>query len=717
MRNKLLLLLVTISFIKAAPLSFRVQVRDVWSGQIVKHAFGLVQNDTLQVDAKGFLHFESVEALATVRIGANGYFTEVLTANVLHSLPIVYLTPIEQTTFITVVRKRAFQSPLSIPTHRTLLTFSRPLTGSQLTQVLRMQSGLFLKSYGPTGSLQSIAVRGMSAEQTQVFVDGVPLNNLQLGSTDFSLLQGTALSAVEVYRGSSPILSGSGAIGGTLHFQTISPENHLKILVNSGHTSLKNNFFYTLLNIPTGKLKSVLQFSHANGRNHFTIQENGEQGELKNRDFRQNVLSLKSVYPLTSTLHWTLRLTQTRKQAGSPKPFTGFASEAANRARISIDNTLLQSTLKFSSSNLEGMLNGYLRNEWMAYRDPVLVINGQSLHSLHFNQEKGLQGRFHYSPRQALLIKSGVEYARQHISSSDAGQHGRSRASGYLLTDWQLLENRFSLQAFHLNAGLRLEKYSNHAPIFLPSVGLLFQWQQSQLFASAGKNFRIPGFNDLYWVPGGNPHLKAESAINVEVGGRSFWVKGPFYLQIESSLFQNRVKDQIKWLPNADGLWQPFNIAAVKSQGVELDFSLNSLNNLHQLFVTYTFTCSVKDKAEFPGDYTVGKQLPFLPREQIGLKVHSTWQPFRFFLATHYVSFRYLDFNNDPNRILPSYWESNFEITYSTAVKKLAVEFTFQIENLLNQSYRILPGYPMPGRYFAFSLQLMYNHQNKGGYE
>ena len=695
-----------------------LQVRDLWSGKPIAGA--IIESNGLKwcVKANGLVCLDSlnVDSGTTIIVSAPSYFPETITLKDLRQNPLIYLIPLEQTTFITVVGQRSYHSPLSIPAHRTVVTFNGPLTDQELVENLSVQSGLFFKSYGAPAALQTISLRGMSAEQTQVLLDGIPLNNLQLGSMDLSLLQGGDFDALEIYRGSNALLGGSGAIGGSLNLRSRTPLKHFNLQLNSGWNSLKNKQVSLQLDLPFQQIKNAFTFSHANGLNHYKTAFESGPVLLRNRDFRQNFVAWKTVFRPQNRWRFFFRIAQFKKAAGAPKAFTNLNSEATNRARITIDNTMLYAGFRFLAPEIfEMYFNGYLRNEWMTYHDPFLLINNQSLHSVHFNQEKGLQGRFHYSPRQSLLIKSGVELAEQKISSSNAGQHGRSRASFYVLSDWRLFEKRFSLQAFHLNGGLRLEKIDRYAAIWLPSAGFTLNWSLVQFFASIGKNFRVPNFNDLFWVPGGNPELKPEYSFNSEAGLRLLKTFGQWVTQNEISIFRNVVQNQIKWLPAPNGLWQPFNIAGVKSRGLEVDWTLTDLLERFKITLNYNYIQTLKNKAEYPEDPTVGNQLPFLPREKLAVSLQLKLRNFRLTFSAQQVSFRYLDFSNKADQILPGYLESHLSLGYHFSFNRFSLQPALQIENIFNKHYAILPGYPLPGRYFALNLNFKFNQQTNGG--
>ncbi|KAF5278903.1 hypothetical protein FQR65_LT15499 [Abscondita terminalis] len=95
----------------------------------------------------------------------------------------------------------------------------------------------------------------------------------------------------------------------------------------------------------------------------------------------------------------------------------------------------------------------------------------------------------------------------------------------------------------------------------------------------------IPVFNDLYWQPGGNINLNAETA-------HFHLVISPFYIKI---------KDMIRWLPTANGYWAPINTDNVESYGseVQIDYRKKITEN-HNINAQlgYSFTKSVNSDTQ-----------------------------------------------------------------------------------------------------------------------
>ncbi|NBC16255.1 MAG: TonB-dependent receptor plug domain-containing protein, partial [Bacteroidetes bacterium] len=92
-------------------------------------------------------------------------------------------------------------------------------TGAQnAAALLEARTGLFIKRYG-AGGAATLSLRGTSASQTRILVDGLRLSDPQSGQVDLSLLPTVLLEAVEVRHGAAG--GGSGSLGGTVHLRTL----------------------------------------------------------------------------------------------------------------------------------------------------------------------------------------------------------------------------------------------------------------------------------------------------------------------------------------------------------------------------------------------------------------------------------------------------------------------------------------------------------------
>ena len=89
-----------------------------------------------------------------------------------------------------------------------------------LSEVLSEQSGVQVNQYGGLGHYSTVSIRGSSAEQVSVYVDGVKINSAGSGAVDFSSLPLDQIEKIEIVKGAASSEFGSDALGGAVLIQT-----------------------------------------------------------------------------------------------------------------------------------------------------------------------------------------------------------------------------------------------------------------------------------------------------------------------------------------------------------------------------------------------------------------------------------------------------------------------------------------------------------------
>jgi iron complex outermembrane receptor protein len=204
------------------------------------------------------------------------------------------------------------------------------------------------------------------------------------------------------------------------------------------------------------------------------------------------------------------------------------------------------------------------------------------------------------------------------------------------------------------------------------------------------KNFRIPTFNDLYWVVGGNTDLQPEQAVQNEFG-QELTFEG---FKLTATGYHNRIRHMIQWKPEG-GNWSPENVANVRSYGVEflLEVSRKLRNHRFDLASTYAYTVSTNE--------ALNTQLTYVPFHKYTASLTYTYGGFM-------LNYQYL-FNgsvytlNDNQTKLPEYLVSNVGVFWFLG-KKRQSSVGLQALNCWNQSYQSVPGRPLPGRNFQVNL-------------
>ena len=84
----------------------------------------------------------------------------------------------------------------------------------RLDDLIGEQVGVQLRRFGGPGEPSELSIRGSTAAQVQVQLDGIPINSVLTGSTDLSQLCTGLIESVDIVRGGASLEVGGGAIGG-----------------------------------------------------------------------------------------------------------------------------------------------------------------------------------------------------------------------------------------------------------------------------------------------------------------------------------------------------------------------------------------------------------------------------------------------------------------------------------------------------------------------
>ena len=308
-----------------------IQFRDIWSLQPLADVRVIADKDTLFSDSSGVVCLgKGTEAGVRFTIVKAGYFKERISA----SQRLVWLTPIDAADEIVASGKSLRSSTMGLPAHVTRIAAQAAASGvnANMGELLKGISGVQLKTYGAGGQLQTISVRGMSAAQTQVSLDGVPLNNLQLGSVDLGLLDLNALGDALLYRGGSLYLGGSGAIGGALNIHTAELNSRFAYHLYYQRAPWGNEVFGGYVQIPLLGLRQQISFSRGYGTNNYSALKPNQNLRLLNRDFSRWNGQYQAEYDFSDQLNASVLFLQTKNNRGAPKPFISAQAEGGNKA-------------------------------------------------------------------------------------------------------------------------------------------------------------------------------------------------------------------------------------------------------------------------------------------------------------------------------------------------------------------------------------------------
>ena len=247
--------------------------------------------------------------------------------------------------------------------------------------------------------------------------------------------------------------------------------------------------------------------------------------------------------------------------------------------------------------------------------------------------------------------------------------------------------------------------------VWMPSVSLFFapaRWLEIDAFAK--RTYRLPSFNDLYYSLMGNSALVPESAAQLGVDIRMSARAGALDWEARLSPYYNHVDDKIVAIPTSSQFrWTMLNIGKVDITGVDAKVrtgrDLGFADRRADLTLRYTFQRALDHTT--PGSLTWGNQIPYIPLHSGGLNLSLQWERLTFSWDTTITGERWSrTANTDDYRIAP--WSlSDASIARRFLLEGLVngssrgfmpeLSVGIALNNIFNQSYQVVQGYPMPG--------------------
>jgi iron complex outermembrane receptor protein len=409
-------------------------------------------------------------------------------------------------------------------------------------ELLRQDSSIDVRARAPNGVQSDVSIRGGSFGQTLVLLNGLRFNDAQSGHHDFDLpIPLDMIGRVEALKGSGSMFYGSDAVAGVVNVIPRTPDQ-MEIRLRAAIGSFGTNQESASLSGLFGPVSEQLAFSR-----------DFSTGFMPDRDYRN--LSLGSETHIQTGLGFTdILLATNDRPFGADQFYGNYPSWERTRGWFAGVRQEIGSQTEVDF--------GYRRHTdlFVLFRDdPEIYANRHA--------DDTWQAAFRrWDPIESnTRLYYGVEGYRDSITSTNLGDHVRSRGAGYVAFDAR------ALRRFSLTAGVREEFYGSGQTQLSPTVaGGFWLTPALKIRASASHAFRLPSFTDLYYHDPaniGSPNLKPETAWDYE-GGLE-WAPSR-NLRASATVFHRRERDVIDYVRNSmNDIWRATNFDRLNFTGVE----------------------------------------------------------------------------------------------------------------------------------------------------
>lgn len=609
-----------------------------------------------------------------------------------------------------------------------------------MADVLAYNSSVFVKSYG-RATLSTVAFRGTSASHTQVSWNGMRINNPMLGMTDFSTIPSFFVDRASLLHGSSSVTEAGGGLGGLVKLGTAPdmPEGFglgyiqgigsFRTFDEFGRLTFRNDRWSTSTRVVYSSSPNDFKYTNHDKKLNIYDDDHNIVGQYnpteRNRSgsFRDLHLLQEVYFTPRGGDRFGMSAWFVNSNRELPMLTTDYADET------DFDNRQRERTFRgvvswdHSRSDWKTGLRGGYVNTWLAYdyrratspgKPMVSMTSSRSRVNTLYGQAEG-----EYTPSAKWYFTASASVYQHFVRSLDRSavvssaqddmigyDKARVEFSGSLSAKWQPT-SRLGLSVV-VREELFGEKWAAPVPaLFVDAV--LSHRGNVMAKASVTRNHRFPSLNDLYFMPGGNPDLKAEEGYTYDAGF-SFLVgkAGDFSLSGSATWFDSRIDNWIIWLPTTKGFFSPRNVKRVHAYGVELKSGLGwrpAPNWFLDFNASYSWTPSVNvGERMSSADISVGKQLPYVPVHSSSFTARLQHKGWALLYKWCYYSRRFTMSSNDISisGYLPDYFMNNVSLEKGFSFRPLDLQLKLAVNNLFNEDYLSVLSRPMPGINFEF---------------
>ncbi len=567
--------------------------------------------------------------------------------------------------------------------------FQHALEGFDAAQALSRTVGVGARRSGGLGDYTAVLIRGSSAQQVGVFLDGVPISGGYGNLIDLSLFPLLSISRIEVFRSMLPAEFGSEGIGGAINLipSDSSRQTMTRLMgafgsyglsrVGFAQTGGKGRLTYSA-NVSLESWIGDFPFYSDNGTPYNTLDDRTVR-RLNNDTLLLGVLGWMSwqLCPLT-------RLSVLESFGRKDKGLPGIGHNQAALTRLESMHQLLDVKIdrrSFLHTSIDAMARTYFQLYRQRYSDPQGELGVGAQDQVDTSYSLGLIARFTWAPDMHNLFAFIPEWRFETYSGRDRIGSGpgtgdlpssRRYRFGGALRDRVLLAG----ERLRLTPALRFDAlYSDVSGVsrtgiplqnsyenFLsPRLGVrVTAFQGLDIKGNIGRYFRPPTLMELFGDRGtavGNPDLESEKSVGGDLGlvyqnHNIAPLLNVFTAQ--AAFFGRRVDNLIGWVQNSQRTAIATNIANAHIAGAEFSgtagFSIHE-NVSAELSGNYTFLWTANRSKEPLLD---GNRLPGRPLHEAyaRLKICFEWKQLS--VAAHYevrhISQSFLD---EANLFLP----------------------------------------------------------------
>ena len=569
-----------------------------------------------------------------------------------------------------------------------------------LGELLQGEAGVLVVRSGGIGAPATLSIRGSSADQVLVLLDGTPINDPMTGTADLSLVPLAAVERIAVIRGVASARYGAGALAGVVAIESRQAsraemtgqveggsfgEAGLSGQLGGGHQG------------DTWRMHGLLvaEARRSDGDFSYTIPAVRGGGEATRVNAQANMASAFATGAVgAGSTEVGVRLEWLNVDRGMPGPTTQ-PTPSASQAQDRLGGL---ATVQSGVGRWVIEADASIRRQETSYRDSAPPVRPPYHDSVAVRE--GTLRLQATGPVTAIATSVGADFRHQAFRSTSLSGNAPSTAD--YAGVWGMLRHEASVgdhDRVEVFAALRADGTSQLDDMFFsPRVGV--SWHGSLVGAhfSWGGAFSPPSLADQFFQEGvlvePNPDLGPERITNEIMAGLSLDAvsAGAIDVAADLAVFRSDIDGMILWLPDFRFVWSPHNFD-VRRRGMDVALRLTHRRSAGVVRGSYSLVA-----VEYAGPVLTG-QVAYRPKHMATVGFGFPYRWLRTEIEARYVGERRTVPGSELNS-LPAYWIVDLGVSASFRLGSWSNEAFFRIENLTDQRAELLADFPLPSRAF-----------------
>ncbi len=563
-----------------------------------------------------------------------------------------------------------------------------------VAELIATAPGVAVQDYGGLGHLTTVSIRGATADDVKVLLDGIPLNTAAGGGVDLSSIPRAWIDHVEVVRGAEGAHFGTGALGGVVNVVT-KPAAAGAWSVQAGGGSF-TTFSASGDAAAGGDRWAVLGAVAAEGtggRFPYLHDPTPEIGGARTEALRENdeVRTGGALVKAWGALGRG-RVDALAQVSGGRRGLPGWPT-------LTPEDWQEDARVATAARLAHPLAPSLFGTAQLSARYDRLDVEIQQL-GPRVARQRDLAGAgqgevqwLHRGGTLALLGSAGMD----RLSADGAGTRQRPELALALSEDATFLAGRLRLAP-----ALRFDRVGAYTGFSGKLGSTLRLLGPLSARASAGRTFRPPSFAELFLQQGilePNPDLVPEEAWTGDLG---LVAEGPLGL-VSAGAFASLYRDLIVYEPGSFQRLKPFNDGKASVRGLEVEAASAPARRLLGLSGSVAYTLLLSETLRGAPE-VVGRDLPYRPRHRLYARVALEQSAWGGHVEAHHVGSQF----HDPQNLRPFPATTTFHAGgFLRLLTRPDLRLALEVKNLLDDRTVVDAfGNPLPARTILFTVRV-----------